>query len=186
MIKKIIRAFNCIIINNIKFIIIKFFHFNHFKFDFINYISHGVQIDIQNNGTIIFGKKCNILNNNFIGVREKGIIIINNGVFLNRNCQVIAHEKICIGKNVCIGPNTVIMDHDHLFSRNGVEKKQFKSKPIIIEDNVWIGANVVILKGVTIGSNSVVSAGAVVTKNVPPNSILIQKKNNYIKEMENN
>lgn len=186
MIKKMIRLFNCIVINNIKFLTIKIFHLNHFHFKFVNYISPKVHIDIQDKGKIWLGEKCNILENNFIGVREKGIIIIDNQTFLNRNCQVIAHNKINIGKNVCIGPNTIIMDHDHLFSRCGVEKKKFKSKPIIIEDNVWIGANVVILKGVTIGKNSVISAGAVVTKNVPDNSILIQKRNNYIKEMGNN
>ncbi len=44
--------------------------------------------------------------------------------------------------------------------------------PVIIEDNVWIGMNAVILKGVTIGENSVVAAGAVVSKNVPPNVVV--------------
>lgn len=186
MIKKVLRAFNCLIINNIKFIIIKFFHLRHFKFNLISFISPEIQIDIRNKGMIIFGKKCSILKGNLFGVRENGIITISDGSFFNRNCQVVSHKKIFIGKNVYVGPNTVIMDHDHIFSIKGVEKKKFNSKAIIIEDNVWIGANVIILKGVTIGKNSVIAAGTVVTKDVPPNSILIQRRDNYIKELENN
>lgn len=184
MISKIIRGFNCFVLSNFKFIILYFLKFNQFKFSLINYISPGVHIDIRDKGKIAFGKKCNILNSNVIGVRNNGKISICDGVFINRNCQIIAHSSIKIKKNVCIGPNSIIMDHDHIFSKDGVEKKSFKSKSIIIEENVWIGANVVILKGVKIGRNSVISAGSVVTKDVPEKSILIQKRDNYIKKME--
>lgn len=184
MFSKIIRAFNCLILNNIKFLIIKLFHFMHFKYNVISFISPFLNIDIQGNGKIIFGRKCNILSSNTIGVREDGIIEFDDGVFINKNCQIIAHKKIHIGRDVCIGQNTVIMDHDHLFGINGVEKKKFNSKEVNIGNNVWIGANVVILKGVIIGDNSVISAGSVVTKNVPQNTILIQKRDCVMKQME--
>lgn len=52
------------------------------------------------------------------------------------------------------------------------------SDNVVVRRNAWIGANVVILKGVTIGENAVIASGAIVTKDVPANQILIQKRNN--------
>lgn len=176
MIKKLIRLFNYLIVNNIKFTFIKLFHCSHFKFSLFTFISPIASFDIQDKGTIIIEKKCSVLCLNNIGVREKGKIILKKGVFLNRNCQIIAHDNIEIGEDTCIGQNTIIMDHDHKFGHNGVEKKKFNSKKIIIGKNVWIGANCTILKGVTIGNNAVVAAGSIITRDIPDNSILIQKR----------
>lgn len=108
---------------------------------------------------------------------------INDGVFINSNCQIIAHKKIEIGRNVCIGPNVVIVDHDHVFGKNGVEKKSFKAKEITIGDGTWIGANCVILKGTKIGKNAVIAAGSVVNCDVPDNVIFVQKRENRLKQI---
>lgn len=94
-----------------------------------------------------------------------GHITIAKNVFLNENVKVVSHKKIEIGENVTIGPNTVIYDHD--YRRGG-----FISKEIKIGDGTWIGANVVILKGICIGNNSVVAAGTILTKDIPDNSIV--------------
>ena len=100
---------------------------------------------------------------------ESGKLEIGNDVFINRGVIIGAANSVVLGDGVTIGPNTCIYDHNH--SKNG--GNGFDSEPIIIEDKVWIGANVSILKGVTIGKNSVVGAGAVVTKDVPANSIYV-------------
>ena len=176
MIRKIIRFLNSLIITNFKFFLIKIFNFNRFKFSPINYISPSNFIDIQDKGKIIFGKKINIPFKCMFGVRENGVLKIGDGTFINNNCQIISHELIEIGKDVCIGPNTVIVDHDHLFGENGVDKKKFKSKEIKIGNNVWIGANCVILKGTNIGDNCVIGAGSVINGSFPNNSIVIQKR----------
>lgn len=81
-------------------------------------------------------------------------------------------KKITIGKNCLIAANTQIFDgsgHDLSFpdAENRVNTRGI-IKPIIIEDNVWIGANCIILPGITIGQGSVIAAGSVVSKNVPP------------------
>lgn len=182
MTNKILRGFNCLVINNIKFLVIKLFHVKSFKYKVINYISPLCSIDIQKKGKIFLGRKCNILKQNVLGVRGNGILNIDSGVFINNNCHIIAHSEIRIEKNTCIGPNCIIMDHDHVIGENGVEKKKFISEKITIGKNVWIGANSIILKGVKIGDNSVIAAGSVVTKNIPSNSVFIQKRKDFIKK----
>ena len=84
---------------------------------------------------------------------------------------------ITIGKKVLLAPNLTIITGDHRIDVMGnyivdnVDKLPENDQPVIIEDDVWCGANVTILKGVTIGRGSVIAAGAVVTKPIPPYSI---------------
>jgi serine acetyltransferase len=80
--------------------------------------------------------------------------------------------KIIIGNNVLIGPNSVLRSSDHKFDKDQLIKNQgHVSGKIIIEDDVWIGANVVILKNVIIRKGSVIGAGSVVTKSTEEYSI---------------
>ena len=84
---------------------------------------------------------------------------------------------LIIGKKVVFGPRPTIITGDHRIDVLGnyivdnVDKLPENDQPVIIEDDVWCGANVTILKGVTIGRGSVIAAGAVVTKPIPPYSI---------------
>jgi len=100
-------------------------------------------------------------------------IIINDGTFINNNVVIIGEgEGITIGKNVLIGFNCEILDSDfHDLSPIPEKRKNGKAKmgKVIIEDNVFIGNNCSILKGVTIGENSVIANSSVVGKSIPPN-----------------
>lgn len=100
-----------------------------------------------------------------------GYVQLANNVFINKNCQIVSKENIYIGNNCTIGPNVMIYDHDHEIGR----KNRYKSKSIFIDENAWIGAGAIILKGVTIGKNSVVSAGAIVTHDVPNDTIYLNR-----------
>jgi len=97
-------------------------------------------------------------------------IEIGDNVSFNSNVMVNANEggKIKIGNDVMVGPNVVFRSSNHIFSnRNILIRNQGHKKGFInIKDDVWIGANVVILADVTIGKGAVVAAGAVVTKDV--------------------
>lgn len=94
------------------------------------------------------------------------------GVYVNRNVMIDVSEELTIGGDTMIGPFVYLTDHDH-----GMEPgKRLGDQPLVGEPthigrNVWIGANAVILKGVTIGDDAVIGAGAVVTKNVPARAI---------------
>lgn len=85
--------------------------------------------------------------------------------------------KVLIGDNVMIGPNVTIIAENHNFDRKdeSIKKQGVHQEGIVIEDNVWIGANVTVLDGVTISTGTVIGAGAIVTKDVPADSILIDK-----------
>ena len=90
-------------------------------------------------------------------------------------CTISASKSITIGNRVLVGSGTAIVDQDaHQIDpddrRNGTG--EIKKAPIIIEDDVFIGARVIILKGVTIGKGSTIGAGSVVTKSIPPYSIV--------------
>lgn len=85
-----------------------------------------------------------------------------------------AMESVKIGKNVLIAGRVYITDHDHIFSDPSVPPlySKWEIAPVVIEDEVWIGEGAAILKGVTIGKRSVIGANAVVTKDVPPYTVV--------------
>lgn len=87
---------------------------------------------------------------------------------LGENCLI--HSGTVIGKNVMMGPDVIISTQNHQYNRETYEG--FVRKPVIIEDNVWIGYRAIILAGVHVGRNAIIGAGAVVTKDVPPYAIV--------------
>jgi acetyltransferase-like isoleucine patch superfamily enzyme len=96
-------------------------------------------------------------------------IEIGKNVVVNHACTFMSIGGIIIEDNVLIGPKVNIITADH--STNPDERDSIIASPIRIRENVWIGANATILKGVTIGINSIVAAGSVVTKDIPDNCI---------------
>lgn len=97
-------------------------------------------------------------------------ISIGKNVFINFDCTFLALGGITIEDDVLIGPKVSLITESHPL--NPGERKGLIGKPIHIKKNAWIGANAVILPGVTIGENAVVAAGAVVSKDVPDNNIV--------------
>jgi acetyltransferase-like isoleucine patch superfamily enzyme len=97
-------------------------------------------------------------------------INIGQNVFINHGCSFLDLGGITIEDDVLIGPNVQLITENHPIQP--AERKALDLKSILIKRNVWIGAGAIILPGVTVGENSVVAAGAVVTKDVPPNTIV--------------
>lgn len=129
---------------------------------------------------IIIGDNCkfkSLATSNLVGINRPCIIStlskeLAASIVIGNNCGfsgtvIGAYKSIKIGNNVRCGANTLISDSDwHLDdSRVGAPKE------VIIEDNVWLGVDVKVMKGVTIGKNSVIGAGSVVTKSIPANVI---------------
>lgn len=97
-------------------------------------------------------------------------INIGKNVFINFDCTFLALGGITIEDDVLIGPKVSLITENHPL--NPQERKGLIGKPILIKKNAWIGANATILPGVTIGENAVVAAGAVVSKDVPDDTIV--------------
>lgn len=92
--------------------------------------------------------------------------------------------KIIIGKNVMIGPRVSIFAENHNFKDKdeSIKAQGVNNKGITIEDDCWIGSGVIILDGVTIGSGSVIGAGTIVTKDIPKNSVIYDKRDKIVKK----
>lgn len=97
-------------------------------------------------------------------------VSIGAGTYANMNLTLIDDWRITIGKSVLIGPNVTLCTTGHPIHPEHRLDGMY-SFPITIGDSVWLGANVVVMPGVTIGENSVIGAGSVVTKDIPANVI---------------
>ena len=142
-------------------------------------IGCNAKINIGSNFTFTSGDCINPLSRNIRGciVANPGSIIsIGNNVGMSSPC-IWAYKEIRVGNNVKIGGDCIIMDSD-AHSLNYMDRRNFlddfknkKDNPIIIGDDVLIGARCILLKGVTIGSRSVIGSGSIVTKSIPADCI---------------
>ena len=147
-------------------------------------------IGIGNNFYFSSGDAINPISSNL-----QGAIYLENGASLKignnvgmSSTRMWIHESVTIGDNVKIGGCVLITDTDahpldYLSRRTGNEGT--KSAPVVIEDDVWIGAHTVILKGVTIGARSVIGAGSVVTKSIPADCVAAGNPCKVIKSASN-
>jgi acetyltransferase-like isoleucine patch superfamily enzyme len=105
------------------------------------------------------------------------LIEIGNNVFFGDGIVINSQVPVKIGNGVMFGPEVMIIGGDHNFRVVGMTMNQVKvggvNLPIIIEDDVWLGSRVIILKGIKIGEGTVVGAGSIVTKSLPPYSICV-------------
>jgi acetyltransferase-like isoleucine patch superfamily enzyme len=100
-----------------------------------------------------------------------------------------SRSSIKIGRFVNIGANTNVYDHDfhsinHFERRGNFPSSSINTAPVVIGDDVWIGANSIILKGVCIGKGAIIGAGSVVTKNIPDFTIWAGNPARFIKKIE--
>jgi acetyltransferase-like isoleucine patch superfamily enzyme len=97
-------------------------------------------------------------------------IALGRNVFINHACSFLDMGGITIEDDVLVGPKVNLITESHPL--DPAERQALLLKPILIKRNAWIGAAATILAGVTIGENSIVAAGAVVTSDVPPNTVV--------------
>lgn len=173
---RFLRVLMSILCSDLKLLVKKLFGCR-IRFSLLNLVSPFAHLYTQNGGSISIDRKVGIRPNTEIKANGGGVSI-GKKCFINKNCMVVAHEKIQIGDGTTIGPNTVIYDHDH-----AMDGKGYVSKAVVIGKNVWIGAGCIILKGVTIGDGAVIAAGTLVTKDVPEHTIVRGKIEYVYKKM---
>jgi len=146
---------------------------------------------------VVIGKHVSCYAGCSFAIAENGTCTIGDFTLLN-GALIMAEDKIDIGSHCLISWNVGIADSDFHplepaqrlidaqalapFFKDRPARPKLKTAPVRIADNVWVGMNAVILKGVTIGENSIVAAGSVVTKSIPPNTVVAGNPAVIVKE----
>lgn len=142
----------------------------------VSWLIRGARITIGDNFYLSSGNGVNPIASNLqadVYVEPGAALTIGNNVGMS-STRLWIHESVRIGNNVKIGGCVLITDTDahpmdYVVRRSSNEGT--KSAPVVIEDDVWVGAHCIILKGVTIGARSVIGAGSVVTKSIPADCV---------------
>lgn len=173
------------------------FILNGVKFDKDLNVYGLIKVLITRRGSMTIGQRLRINsgdNFNIIGRQQKSIfwvegeLVIKNDVGISASA-IICNHQIIIGNNVIIGGNTVIYDSDFhsldpiIRKSPNLDISKARKAPVVIKDNVFIGAHSTILKGVTIGENSIIGACSVVSKNIPANEIWAGNPAIYIRKI---
>lgn len=123
---------------------------------------------VKNQGGEIIVESCSFEVGVRLEVYRGATLFIGKGTYLNRNVHTVVAQSVVIGRGVNVGWDVVIMDTD----LHGHSGHPARTKPVTIEDDVWIGCRALILKGVHIGRGAIIGAGAIVTKDVPPLAVV--------------
>ncbi|MBI4317755.1 MAG: acyltransferase [Chloroflexi bacterium] len=111
-----------------------------------------------------------------------GRLEIGNSVYINRGTTISAFKSVTIGNNCQIGTHCIITDNDLHSAEDHLARPE--SRPVVIEDDTWLGTRVIVLKGVTIGRGSSIGAGSVVTRSIPRHSIAAGVPARVIRRLE--
>jgi acetyltransferase-like isoleucine patch superfamily enzyme len=114
---------------------------------------------------------------------DGGTLEICEGAFINYGCSIAASDLIHIGPRCSFGPYVMILDNAFHQLNPEMRNERPVSKPVIIEENVWIGARAIILPGVRIGANSVIGAGSIVTHDIPPRVLAVGNPARVIRDL---
>ncbi|MDA8057258.1 MAG: acyltransferase [Actinomycetota bacterium] len=133
----------------------------------------GARLLVARSGAVRFGAGC-VLDRGF-DLECRGRVTVGPGTIFGHHCTVAAHEAVEIGRDCLLAELVSIRDHDHAFAatETAIVHQGREVAPVRIGDNVWLGAKVTVVKGVSIGDNVVVGAHAVVTRDIPPDSIAV-------------
>ncbi len=141
---------------------------------------------IENYGRLIIGDRVQLVSTiaTLEIVAAGGTLEIGANSYINYGCSISASQLVCIGPRANIGTYVILMDNDFHRLDPARRLERPESAPIILEENVWLGARVIVLRGVTIGKGSVVGAGSVVTHDIPPNSLAVGMPARVIRKLE--
>lgn len=148
------------------------------------FVDRGADFQVGAGADVRIGKGLRIMRD-FSG-HFHGEVRIGDDVFFNRGCHVAVFTCLEIGSHCLFGERVSIHDENHLAAGDGrpLPARGLVASPIVIGDNVWVGANATILAGVHIGDNATIGASSVVTRDVPAGSVVVGAPARVIRERE--
>ena len=132
----------------------------------------GFNLNLMNGSKLVLDGNAKIGLGSSISVNEGAVLEIGSSTYICAGAHIRVAKKVSIGSNCAISWNVTIMDSDFHEYKLEDDTIPENTKEVIIGNNVWIGNNVLILKGVSIGDNAIVAAGSVVTKDVPSECVV--------------
>lgn len=99
-------------------------------------------------------------------------LVIGERCWINVGCHIDLAAPVTIGNDVAIAHEVLVLTNTHQVGGSDRRASWLERRPVVIEDGAWLGARVIVLPGVRVGAGSIVAAGAVVTADVPPNTIV--------------
>lgn len=141
-------------------------------------------LDLSPDAIFEIAENVTLNSNNFITIKKNARLKIGKETYITR-ATISCLGEIEIGENCILGEGMKLFDHNHQYTTNpfSVSKTDFNIGKIKIGNNVWTGANVTILKGVTIGDNCIIGTGVLVYKDIQRNSLVTLKQEVQIKQL---
>lgn len=171
----------------LKLSLLKIFHLKRLTFGNLPRISLFTELTVENGAMLHIGNRFNMRSGSKVRIRNKGQLCFGDNVSISHNCIITCREKIVIGSDVQFAPGVLVYDHDHDYcAEGGIKAGKYKTEPIVIGNNVWVGANAIILRGAKIGDNAVIAAGTVVRRGqYSPDSLIYHKREISVKKKDN-
>jgi acetyltransferase-like isoleucine patch superfamily enzyme len=139
-----------------------------------SWISFSAKLYAQPGSVIRIGRNVRVLHASVISILPGAELELRDGCIINHGCVVYSAQRVTIGRNTRVAHYCSIVDHDYDFrSATSLSDAPARAAAVYIGDEVWLGASVVVLKGVSIGNRSVVGAHAVVSRLVPADTVAI-------------
>ncbi len=133
---------------------------------------------LSDSGAVRIGPGVLLAHDVSLHLRDRGAVIeIGAGTFVNHRTELVAHERVRIGRDCLLAWDVLVLDSDsHAVDGAAV------TAPVTVGDRVWIGCRATVLKGVTIGDGAVVAAGAVVVHDVPARALVAGNPARVVRE----
>jgi maltose O-acetyltransferase len=144
------------------------------------------RVFVHNDGTMRIGDRVQLVGTVAsleLGCVQGATLQIGSRTFVNYGTSIAAHESVRIGPDCLIGTYCVIIDNEYHRLEPHRRLERPTSRPVVIEANVWLGARVIVLPGVTIGAGSAVGAGSVVTGDIPGNCVAVGTPARVIRDL---
>ena len=141
---------------------------------------------VRNRGRMVIGERVQLVSTIAtleLVANDGAELVIGPRSLVNFGCSLVAHDRVEIGADCHLGPYTMLSDNNYHRVEPDRRLERPPSEPIVVGDNVWIGARSMVMPGVTIGRDSCIGAGSIVTKDIPARTLAVGAPARVIRDL---